>query len=98
MKSSNTIIHAENGEQAVEFVRNTPDIDLILMDIRMPGMDGMEATRQIKLIRPQLPIIAQTAYVFSEERSKILSCGCDEYLAKPLALEKLNDLINKYLN
>jgi len=97
-KSGITVIHAENGEQAVELVRNTSDIDLILMDIRMPVMDGIEATKLIKQIRPELPIIAQTAYAFSEERNKILSIGCDEYLTKPLERVKLNQLVNMYLN
>lgn len=92
------VIHAENGEQAVEFVKNTPDINLILMDIRMPVMDGIEATKLIKKIRPDLPIIAQTADVFDEGKSRILSAGCDEYLVKPLQLEKLNELVNMYLN
>ncbi|MCX6320348.1 MAG: ATP-binding protein [Bacteroidia bacterium] len=97
VNSEITVIHAENGEQAVRFVRNTPDIDLVLMDIRMPVMDGIEATKLIKQIRPDLPIIAQTAYAFSEEKNKILSIGCDEYLAKPLDNDKLKELINKYL-
>jgi len=78
-------------------VRSSPNIDLVLMDIRMPVMDGIEATKLIKQIRPDLPIIAQTAYAFSEEKNKILSIGCDEYLSKPLENNKLNALINKYL-
>ena len=97
-KSGIIVIHAENGEQAVELVRSISDIDLILMDIRMPVMDGIEATKQIKVIRPNLPIIAQTAYAFSEEKRKILSMGCDDYLAKPLESVKLNELVNMYLN
>jgi len=97
-KSDITVIHAENGEEAVELVKNTADIDLILMDIKMPVMDGIEATKQIKQLRPDLPIIAQTAYVFSEEKSMISSIGCDQYLAKPLDYAKLKELLNMYLN
>jgi CheY-like chemotaxis protein len=97
-KSDITVIHAENGEQAVEIVRNKSDIDLILMDIKMPVMDGIEATKIIKRIRPDLPIIAQTAYTYSEEKNKIASIGCDEYLAKPLDYAKLKELLKIYLN
>jgi PAS domain S-box-containing protein len=97
IKSDVAVIHAENGEQTVEFVKNMPDIDLILMDIRMPVMDGIDATKLIKQIRPDLPIIAQTAYAFSEERRMILSIGCDEYLAKPINKDKINALIIKYI-
>ncbi len=96
-KSDITILHAENGEQAVELVKNNIDIDLILMDIRMPVMDGIEATKLIKQLRPHLPVFAQTAYAFSEEKTKILAVGCDEYLSKPLDSIELNGLINKYL-
>ncbi|MFA6572074.1 MAG: ATP-binding protein, partial [Bacteroidota bacterium] len=92
-----TVIHAENGEIAVEFVRNTPDIALVLMDIRMPVMDGIDATKLIKKIRPDLPVIAQTAYAFSEEKNRILAIGCDEYLSKPIENDKLKALISKYL-
>ena len=91
------VIHAENGEEAVEFVKKTPDIDLILMDMRMPIMGGIEATKQIKQIRPDLPIIAQTAYAFSEEQNLILSAGCDDYLSKPFGNDKIIALISKYL-
>jgi len=97
-KSDITVIHAENGEQAVAFVRNKPDIDLILMDIKMPIMNGIDATKIIKRIRPDLPIIAQTAYTYSEEQNKMTSLGCDEYLAKPLDYAKLKELLKIYLN
>jgi len=93
-----TVLHAEDGLQAVNFVRNTPDIDLVLMDIRMPVMDGFEATKQIKQIRPGLPVIAQTAYAFSEEKSKILAIGCDDYLSKPLERNKVSEILGMYLN
>jgi len=97
-KSDITVIHAENGEQAVEFVKTKSDIDLILMDIKMPVMDGIDATKIIKRIRPDLPIIAQTAYTYSEEKSKMSGVGCDEYLAKPLDYAKLKELLKIYLN
>jgi PAS domain S-box-containing protein len=92
------VIRAENGVQAVEIIKRIPDIDLILMDIRMPVMDGIEATKLIKEIKPDICIIAQTAYAFTEERLKILSIGCDDYLSKPLDSNKVIELINKYLD
>ncbi len=90
------LVRVENGSQAVELVKNSPDIDLVLMDIRMPIMNGFEATIQIKNIRPELPIIAQTAYAFTEEKEKILAIGCDDYLSKPINHETLLKLIEKY--
>ncbi len=92
------LLHAENGKQAVDFIRNNPEIDIVLMDIRMPVMDGFEATKQIKELRHDLPIIAQTAYAFQTEREKILNAGCDEYLSKPIEKEKLINILEKYLN
>ena len=91
------IIQANNGLEAFECVRNTPDIDLILMDMRMPVMDGMTATKMIKKIRPDIPIIAQTAYSFSNEKEQILSIGCDDYISKPIEPGKLFVLLEKYL-
>ncbi|MCX6153561.1 MAG: PAS domain S-box protein [Candidatus Kapabacteria bacterium] len=90
------ILVTNNGAQAVELAISTPDISFILMDIRMPVLDGIEATKQIKKIRPELPIIAQTGYAFSEERENILSIGCDDYIAKPIQKDMLLKIIEKY--
>jgi PAS domain S-box-containing protein len=92
------ILRAENGIQAVEMVKEIDDIDLILMDIKMPFMDGIEATIQIKELKPNIPIIAQTAFAFYEEKEQILLAGCDEYLSKPINIEKLRLLISKYVD
>jgi signal transduction histidine kinase/CheY-like chemotaxis protein len=97
VKKDIIVLHVENGEEAIAMVKSTPDINLILMDIRMPIMDGIEATKQIKKLRPDLPIIAQTAYAFEDEKNKILAIGCDEYLAKPLENNKLHSMISKYM-
>ena len=93
-----TIIYAENGVIAMDFVRNIPDIDLVLMDIKMPVMDGMEATKQIKQLRPELPVIAQTAFAFSSERDEILDGGCNDYISKPIQKSDLLRIIEKYIN
>ena len=98
LKNQNyNIIHAENGLQAVEIIKNNDKIDMVLMDIKMPVMDGIDATIQIKKLRPDLPIIAQTAYAFSEERDRFLSIGCDDYITKPIPVELLLNLMDKYL-
>ena len=73
-------------------------VDLVLMDINMPIMNGYEATEQIKKISPELPIIAQTAYAMAGDQEKILSAGCDLYLSKPIGKQKLLEAINKCLN
>jgi len=97
-KSDITVLHAENGEQAIELVREMSDIDLILMDIKMPVMDGIEATKIIKRMRPELPIIAQTAYNYNEDKNKNSSIGWDDYLVKPLDYAKLDEILKIYLN
>lgn len=96
MQSNISTIHAINGVQAVEIAKNDPDIDLVLMDIRMPLMDGIEATKQIKQIRPTLPIIAQTAYLYIDDEMKIKEIGCDDYLIKPIEIMKVKLLLYKY--
>jgi len=92
-----TVIHAENGSQAVEFVRSRPEIELVLMDIRMPVMDGIEAAQIIKALKPSLPIIAQTAYAFNEEKTEILGLGFDDYLSKPIEPKILSRMMSRYL-
>lgn len=89
-------IHAVNGLEAVDHCRQNPDITLVLMDIKMPEMDGLEATRQIREIRPELPIIATTAYAQTGDEHRILAAGCNEYLAKPIKSVDLMALIGKH--
>lgn len=91
------LIHAENGKEAVDHVRDNYEIDLVLMDIKMPVMDGFEATMHIKAIRPDLPVIALTAYAQSGDREKVSESGCDDYLAKPFNRNDLHSILNKYL-
>lgn len=91
-----TIIRAHDGQEAVDICINNSDIDLVLMDIKMPVMNGFEAIEQIRPIRPELPIIAQTAYSSSEDKVKIKKAGFDDYITKPLNRERLFELINTY--
>jgi PAS domain S-box-containing protein len=83
------ILRAENGRDAIELIKSNSDIKLILMDIKMPEIDGLEATRQIKMINPDIPIIAITAYAMSGDEERILGAGCDGYLSKPISKERL---------
>jgi CheY-like chemotaxis protein len=83
------IIRAKNGVEAVEFCQTHPEIELILMDLKMPEMDGFEATRQIKLLRSNLPVIAVTAYSGTEDQQRALEAGCDDLITKPLKKEFL---------
>lgn len=90
------VIRAHDGQEAVDICINNSNIDLVLMDIKMPVMNGFEAIEQIRPIRPQLPIIAQTAYSSSEDKVKITKAGFDDYITKPLNRERLFELIDKY--
>jgi two-component system cell cycle response regulator DivK len=84
--------------EAVNFAKEHPETDLILMDLQMPEMNGYVASREIKKIYPDMIIIAQTAFAMSDDRSKALEAGCDDYLAKPIRSKDLLDTVNKYLN
>jgi len=87
----------KNGLEAVNFAKENPNLSLILMDLQMPEMNGYDATREIKKIYPNLTIIAQTAFAMSDDRSKAIEAGCDDYLAKPIRSKDLLDTVNKYL-
>jgi len=91
------LIWARNGVEAVEQFKNN-EIDLVLMDIKMPEMDGLTATEQIRQICSTVPIIAQTAYAMSEDKNKCLNAGCDDYLTKPINHKLLLLTIDKYLS
>ncbi len=91
------IIHAENGKEAIREVKMNPMIDLVLMDIKMPDLDGFEATKQIKMIYPELPVIVQTAYALPDQEAKIRQAGCDDYITKPIDTSNLIKTLEKYL-
>ena len=92
------IVEAHNGQQAINSCLNDKSIDIVLMDIQMPIMNGYEATRQIKRVRPDLPIIAQTAYAFAEDISKSMAAGFNDYIAKPFDQTKLLEIIVRNFN
>ena len=94
---SKEIIEARTGDEAVEICRSNPDIDLILMDIQMPVMNGYEATRQIRQFNKKVIVIAQTAFGLSGNREKAIEAGCNDYIAKPISKEKLHSLIHQHL-
>ncbi|MFW5872437.1 MAG: ATP-binding protein, partial [bacterium] len=92
------IITAGNGQIAIEKVKIHKEIDIVLMDINLPLMNGYDATREIKRINPEIFIIAQTAYAMQEERQKCLQAGCDDYIAKPVKVEGLYSVLEKYMS
>lgn len=96
-KTKATLLEASNGKEAIDLCHKHPEISLVLMDIKMPGMDGLEATGKIKLFRKNLPIIGITAFAMSGDEKKALEAGFDEYLSKPLSKEDLLDKIKHFV-
>nr|WP_315150535.1 PAS domain S-box protein [uncultured Flavobacterium sp.] len=93
---SKEIMKVSNGYEAIEACRNNPDIDLVMMDINMPEMGGYEATQHIRKFNKDLIIIAQTANGMQSDRDNALAAGCTDYISKPININSLSDLINKY--
>jgi CheY-like chemotaxis protein len=96
LKKHYEFVRARNGKEAVTMVE-TETPDLVLMDIKMPVMDGLEATRQIKASHPDLPVLALTANAFDSDRQSALEAGCDDFMVKPVNAEKCLQTIAKYL-
>ena len=90
------IYYTTTGPDSVEFIRNHPDTDLVLMDIKMPGIDGLQATEMIRQFNKTVVIIAQTAYALSGDRKKAIDAGCNDYLAKPIKKDDLLVAIARY--
>jgi CheY-like chemotaxis protein len=88
-------LHAKNGKEAVEMIEKFPDIDIVLLDIKMPIMDGYEAFEKMKKINPKSSILAQTAYAFNEDKDRILAMGFDGYIAKPYSIQAFMSAINE---
>jgi hypothetical protein len=93
---SREVFKVKNGLSAVELCRMHPDIDLVLMDIQMPEMNGYEATRQIRKFNTNVVIIAETAYALADDRELAIAAGCNDYIAKPFGKILLSALISKY--
>ncbi len=91
------IIRACNGKEAIEMVKSNPSIDAVLMDIQMPILNGYAATQEIVAFRPELPVIAQTAYAMAEDRAKGFRAGCRDYISKPIRPEDLLEILKKHL-
>ena len=91
-----TVLQASNGKEAVEICRAHPEITLVLMDIKMPIMNGLEATKEIKTFRKNLPVIAITAYAMSGDEQLFLTEGCDDFLPKPVSAHSLENKLKKY--
>jgi CheY-like chemotaxis protein len=97
LKTKINVLRAKNGKEAVEMARINPSIDVILMDIKMPEMNGLEATKSIKSFRKDIHIIAQTAFAMDEDKRNCTSVGCDDFLAKPIRYKVLIEAIGKFL-
>lgn len=96
-KSKVNILWVENGRDAVNTALNNDSIDLVLLDINLPILNGYEVVKQIKKKKPNLPVIAQTAYALGGDREKSLAAGCDDYVSKPISISVLLKKINAFL-
>jgi CheY-like chemotaxis protein len=91
------ILHTIYGKEAVK-ISTSQNVDLVLMDIRLPDIDGYDATRQIRAMKPKLKIIAQTAYAAYDEKQKALDAGCNDYISKPTKQSDLLKMLNRHLS
>ncbi len=92
------VYHSENGKDAVEFIQKNTDVDLILMDVNLPLMNGHEATKEIRIFNPKIPIIAQTANAMAGDKEKALEAGCTDFLTKPIQAKLLLEKVSLYLS
>ncbi|MBU2556009.1 MAG: response regulator [Bacteroidetes bacterium] len=92
------LFHAKTASAALGFIKSQQNIDLILMDIKLPDMNGYELTRIIRQENKEVPIIAQTAFAMSDDKIRALESGCNAYFAKPIDLFELMDIIAGFIN
>jgi CheY-like chemotaxis protein len=90
------VLWAKNGVEAISFCETDPSIDLVLMDIKMPLLNGFDATRKIKQMRPGLTVVAQSAFAMAPDKEEAFSAGCNDYLTKPINIGQLKNLLKKY--
>lgn len=92
------LLLAKTGKQAIDILKNNPDIDLILMDIKLPEINGYDATGQIRQINQKVIIIAQTAFGLLGDKEKAIEAGCNDYISKPIFKDELLGIISKYFD
>jgi len=92
------VVHASNGRMAIDKCSTDEHFDLVLMDMQMPEVDGLEATRKIKEMRPWLPVVATTANIYDENAQACREAGCDEFLTKPLQFRKMFELMQSFFD
>jgi len=92
------VYHAEKGEDAIELYRKISFFNVVLMDIRLPGITGLETTRQLIAMNKNIVVIAQTAYAEEWDRQAAFEAGCCDFIAKPIRANEMFELIKKYLN
>ncbi|MCD4745465.1 MAG: response regulator [Bacteroidales bacterium] len=97
-KTKAILLWAKNGRETIDLCRSNNNINLVLMDIRMPEIDGFQATREIKQFRKKLPVIAITAFAMREDEEKSIEAGCDGYISKPIDHKMLLSQLSKYLD
>ncbi|MBN2347997.1 MAG: response regulator [Bacteroidales bacterium] len=95
--SAGELIHAKNGQEAIEWVKKRGDIDLILMDLNMPLVNGYKAAEVISSLRKEIPIVAQSAFISQEDREKAFKSGCVDFISKPIIKDNLLKMINQYI-
>lgn len=96
-KTKSQILWAKTGKQVMDICQGENHLDLILMDLKMPEMDGLEAIRKIRQERINVPVIVQTAFSMPEDRKLSFDAGATDFISKPIGRDKLLSLINKYL-
>lgn len=96
-KTNANLLFAKDGIEAIEMVMKNLDIDLVLMDIRLPRMDGIEATSKIKQINPEIPVIIQTAYAMDSALYEAQNSGCDGFITKPIDIRALLLILQEHL-
>jgi CheY-like chemotaxis protein len=94
---SKKIVTVGNGQDAIEYIKENNDMNLIMMDIKLPGMSGYETTRRIRKHNKDIVIIAQTSYALLGDRTKAIEAGCDEYISKPINQDILLNIISRLL-
>jgi CheY-like chemotaxis protein len=96
-KTRANLFFVKNGVEAVEMVKENLEIDVVIMDIRLPLMDGLEATTKIKELMPEMPVIIQSAYAMQSTREEAIESGCDDFITKPIKVETLLAILHRHL-